>query len=285
MRSSPLDRLLPRLRAWQGLAPVAPSALGYSLFFLLPLALLILTALESPLATGARLLAEGLVAKSLLTSVLLSVTTAFLSVLVGVVIAEYLHHQSPRQRFFLLWLISLPLIFSGLIVAYGFILLLGRAGFVTLSLASLGVDPAWFGRFVYTPQGLVFVYAYFLIPRVVLLMLPVVQGLDRRQLVMAQSFGASSFQRIRDVYLPALAPAMVSSWSLCAAVAFGAYGTALALTGSQINLLPLLLYSNISDAGSDMGSVALLALVMMCGCLLLTLPGEWVRRRGQRRIR
>ena len=126
-------------------------------------------------------------------------------------------------------------------------------------------------------------YAYFLVPRVVLVMLPVVQGLNRRQLVMAESFGATRWQQIRDVYLPPLMPALVSSWSLCAAVAFGAYGTALALTGSQINLLPLLLYSNISDAGSDMASVALLALLMMCCCLLLTFPGEWIRRRAQHR--
>ena len=274
---------MPRLRFFSVLPLVLPSGIIFTLFFIVPLALLIIAALESPLATGARLLNEGLVFKSLITSVALSVSTALLSVIVGVVIAEFLYHQPERRRFFLLWLISLPLIFSGLIVAYGFILLLGRAGFITLTLASLGVDLAWFGRFVYTPHGLVLVYAYFLVPRVVLLMLPVVQGLNRRQLVMAESFGASRWQQIRDVYLPPLLPALISSWSLCAAVAFGAYGTALALTGSQINLLPLLLYSNISDAGSDMASVALLALLMMCCCLLLTLPGEWIRRRSQHR--
>jgi len=182
---------MPRLRFFSVLPLVLPSGIIYTLFFMVPLTLLIIAALESPLITGARLLDEGLVFKSLITSVALSMSTALLSVIVGVVIAEFLYHQPERRRFFLLWLISLPLIFSGLIVAYGFILLLGRAGFITLSLASLGVDPAWFGRFVYTPQGLVLVYAYFLVPRVVLLMLPVVQGLDRRQLVMAESFGAS----------------------------------------------------------------------------------------------
>lgn len=92
--------VLPRVRAWQGLPLVLPSGIVYALFFILPLTLLVITALESPIETGARLLSEGLVFKSLITSVALSVSTAFLSVVVGVVIAEYLYHQPVQRRFF-----------------------------------------------------------------------------------------------------------------------------------------------------------------------------------------
>ena len=50
----------------------------------------------------------------------------------------------------LVFFIALPLTFSGLIVAYGFILSYGRAGFITQILALIGVDPATFSQPLYT---------------------------------------------------------------------------------------------------------------------------------------
>jgi hypothetical protein len=43
----------------------------------------------------------------------------------------------------------------------------------------------------------------------------------------------------------------VADFLVVAAVVFGAYGTALALVGTQLNILPLKLYSLISETGSD----------------------------------
>ena len=58
---------------------------------------------------------------------------------------------------------TLPLAFSGLIVAYGFILSFGRAGFVTQILALFGADPAEIGSWIYSVSGLGFAYAYSLL--------------------------------------------------------------------------------------------------------------------------
>ena len=43
---------------------------------------------------------------------------------------------------------------------------------------------------------------------------------------------------------------------------FGAYGTALALVGTQLPILPLRLYSLISETGSDFPAAAALALLI-----------------------
>ena len=71
---------MPRLRFFTVLPLVLPSGIIYTLFFIVPLTLLVIAALESPITTGARLLSEGLVLKSLMTSVALSASTALLSV-------------------------------------------------------------------------------------------------------------------------------------------------------------------------------------------------------------
>ena len=60
----------------------------------------------------------------------------------------------PRQRDIWMALLGLPLAFSGMVIAYGFILAFGRAGFVTQLLGYLGADPAEFGAWVYTVGGL-----------------------------------------------------------------------------------------------------------------------------------
>ena len=136
-------------------------------------------------------------------------------------------------------MIALPLTFSGLIVAYGFILGWGRAGFFTQLLAMAGADPAIVGGALFTPVGLAFASSYYLIPRVVMALLPVLVNFDRTQLIAAESLGATRAQAFRQVLLPQVAGPVASAACLVAAVVFGAYGTALALVGTQLRILPL----------------------------------------------
>ena len=62
---------------------------------------------------------------------------------------------------------------------------------------------------------------------------------------------------------------------LVAAVVFGAYGTALALVGTQLPILPLRLYSLISETGSDFPAAAALALLITAICSAILTTGEW----------
>ena len=126
-----------------------------------------------------------------------------------------------------------------MIVAYGFILGYGRAGFVTQLLARAGFDAATIGGALFTPTGLAFASSYYLIPRVVIGMLPVLVNFDRAQLAAAESLGATPAQAFRQVLLPQVAAPVIASFCLVAAVVFGAYGTALALVGTQLPILPL----------------------------------------------
>jgi putative spermidine/putrescine transport system permease protein len=186
------------------------------------------------------------------------------------------------MRMSLLIAISLPLTFSGLIVAYGFILLLGRAGFITLLLAEAGFDPAVVGGFIFSPIGLGLAYSYYLVPRVVLIVLPAVRNFDAVQLRAARSLGAGPLRVLSDVLVPQIMPSLVAAFCLTSAVAVGAYGTALALVGTQVNILPLILYSKISETGTDLPSAAVISIVLMaiCGCVIAI--GEAVFSRTKR---
>lgn len=243
-----------------------PAIICLAVFFVLPLSVLVAeTGAEGGVAY-LRLVDDPVFWQGLRGTLILGTAAPALSVAVGFCVAMHLSRQPEGRRQTLLFVLSLPLTFSGLIVAYGFILVFGRAGFFTLLLAELGADPAVVGAMIFTPAGLGFAYCYYLIPRVVLVVLPVLVNFDSRQIDAAESLGASRFAAFRDVLLPQVAPALVAAFCLTAAVAIGAYGTALALVGTQVNILPLLLFSKISETGADLPAAAAASVVLMAVC-------------------
>ncbi len=261
----------------------APGGLVIFLFFIVPLAVVVSEAFSDGGGAFARVFEDSIFWRGLGGTLILGTAAPVFSLIVGFGVAWHLSALSENVRTNLLFWISLPLTFSGLIVAYGFILAFGRAGFVTLSLSYLGSDPATFSGFLYSPVGLAFAYSYYLIPRVVLILLPVLVNFDRAQIAAAESLGASSFRAVMDVLVPQVLPSAVSAYCLVAAVAIGAYGTALALVGTQVSILPLVLYSRISDTGSDFPSAAALSVVLLALCTIVLAAGELYVMRRERR--
>jgi putative spermidine/putrescine transport system permease protein len=261
-----------------------PAVVLLTLFFALPSAAVAVDALREGTAAFARVFGASGFARALAGSVVLTLVAATLSTLVGVAVALHLSRLPARWRTVLSFVIALPLTFSGLIVAYGFILGYGRAGFVTQLLAGLGLDAATIGGALFTPVGLAFASSYYLIPRVVIGVLPVFVNFDRAQLAAAESLGATAAQAFRQVLLPQVAAPVVASFCLVAAVVFGAYGTALALVGTQLPILPLRLYSLISETGSDFPAAAALALFITAVCSTVLTAGVWIGSRHERHL-
>jgi putative spermidine/putrescine transport system permease protein len=265
----------------------APGLAAFGFFFVLPLAVVGAEAFTRGLGAFRDLAAAGELWPGLRNSFGLGFAAGLVSLLVGLPVAARLARMGDGPRTALMFIIALPLTFSGLIVAFGFILAFGRAGFVTLLLARwFGVDPAAFAGFVYSPWGLAFVYAYYLIPRVVMLMLPVFQNFDRAQLRAAASLGAGGLLTWRLVVLPQLAPSALAAFCLVSAVAIGAYGTALALVGTgQVNILPLWLFTLVADVNTDFPLAAALALVLTAACSLVMAVAETLAARAEVRAR
>jgi putative spermidine/putrescine transport system permease protein len=258
----------------QLLAMAGPGVAMLLLFFIAPLAVVVTSAFSDGGHAFSGVFADPVFWRGLRGTLLLSLTSSSVSLVVGFLVALYIARLGENFRTALMFFISLPLTFSGLIVAYGFILVFGRAGFVTLLLAEVGIDPALFAGFIYSPIGLAFAYSYYLIPRVILLLLPVFVNFDTRQLLAAEGMGATHWKAVRDILIPQVIPSAAAALCLVAAVALGAYGTALALVGTQLNILPLLIYSKISETGADFPSAAALSLLLLAMCSLVMGAGE-----------
>ncbi|MEJ2802692.1 putative spermidine/putrescine transport system permease protein [Comamonas sp. BIGb0124] len=266
---------LQRFGAW-------PAWVFLALFFAAPLAALLPEALGDGGGAMGRVLGDRLFWGALRNTLALGLCAGLLAGLVGTVLAVELARQPVSRRRWLMALLALPLAFSGLVIAYGFILAFGRAGFVTQILAFLGGDPAVVGSWIYSVGGLGVAYAYYLVPRVALTLYPVFANLDTRPLDAARTLGASRWRAFADTVLAEVWPSVLSSACMVAALAMGTYGTALALVGTQLNILPLLLLSKVSDGGSDFAGAAAMSLLLMMVCVVVMGMGDVLARRRER---
>ncbi|MDB5527627.1 MAG: acriflavin resistance protein [Devosia sp.] len=155
--------------------------------------------------------------------------------------------------------------FAGVPLAFAFISTLGRLGLATVILKFVfGIDIYKAGFNLLSFWGLTITYLYFQIPLMILIIAPAIDGLKKEWSEAASTLGATPWQFWRYVGLPILWPSFLGTLSLLFANAFGAIATAYALTGSSLNIVPILLYAQIrGDALQNPGLGAALAVGMI----------------------
>ncbi|MBA3448598.1 MAG: ABC transporter permease subunit [Pseudaminobacter sp.] len=234
---------------WLGVAPFFLFAL---MFLILPTLYLIVGAFQNDegeftLANIAAL-TQPSIRSAYWISIRVSLASALLGGLAGLAIAVAIVRGGLPG-----WIRSTTLTFSGVAsnfagvpLAFAFIATLGRLGMVTVLLNT------WFGINIYSLGfnllsfwGLTLTYLFFQIPLMVLIIAPAIDGLKKEWGEAAATLGASRAQYWRMVALPILWPSFLGTVLLLFANAFGAIATAYALTGSQLNIVPILLYAQI----------------------------------------
>lgn len=246
---------------------ILPLAIWLLLFLIIPLGFVFVESLKSDSGVSAaaylRVFTRKLYRESLRNSLMLSATTAVLGTLIGLPLSYSVFRMGKKGQGLMTSLLALPLTFSGLVIAYAFIVTLGTSGFVTMLLAKwFGIDPLNFSAFLFTWKGLVVAYLYFLIPRMILVMITAWSNVDWTLLDAAESLGASRVTTFFRVLLPMLLPSILAGSSLLFAVSMGAFGTAFALAGTGVNIMPLLIYTQTSDLTVNISEADALAVTL-----------------------
>jgi len=177
--------------------------------------------------------------------------------------------------------------FAGIPLAFAFLATLGRTGLVTMLLMSVfGFNLYATGFNLLSFTGLVITYLYFQIPLMVLILMPALDGLKREWREASEILGASKWQYWSYVAFPILWPSLLGSTLLLFANAFGAIATAYGLTGSSLNIVPILLYAQIrGDVLHNPNLGYALALGMIFITAASNLAYIWLRRRSERWMR
>jgi putative spermidine/putrescine transport system permease protein len=174
--------------------------------------------------------------------------------------------------------------FGGIPLAFAFLATIGNAGVITALLRDTLGGPG-LGVFSLHPMlGLALVYLYFLIPLMVLTIIPALEALRPQWREAADNLGASGWQYWRYVGGPVLAPPVIGATMLLFASAFAAYATARALVGSSVPLVTLqianALSSNVTVGSDSLGKALALGMVVLIGIVMAFYA--WIQRRTQR---
>ena len=268
MAASPAQNRLQPLR-WLGVLPF----FVFTFFFLLLPALYIVIGAFRGASGGFTL--DNVVAlntPTILNAYWVSIKVSFWSALLGCLIgfamaAAIVFGGLPKAiRSPLLTFSGVASNFAGVPLAFAFIATIGPAGLITLWLRNdFGINLRALGFNLFSSTGLIVTYLFFQVPLMILIITPALDGLKKEWREAAAILGATGFQYWRMVALPILFPSLLGTFALLFANSFGAVATAFALAGPQLNIAPILLFSQIR--GDVLGSPGLgyaLAFGMIC---------------------
>ncbi|MEO6326950.1 MAG: ABC transporter permease subunit [Thermoanaerobaculia bacterium] len=174
---------------------------------------------------------------ALLHSVVLSLGVALVATLLCLPSAWLFARREFRGKRLARALFTLPMSFSGIIVGFLTIIMLGRIGVVPQLLEKLTGHDGLSGV-AYRFGGLLAAYVYFEVPRATLTLESALRKFDFRLDAAARTLGAGPWQRLRFVLVPLFLPALLSTFAVTFSVSLGSFGVALILS-KRFSLLPL----------------------------------------------
>jgi putative spermidine/putrescine transport system permease protein len=272
---------------WLG---VAPFLIFVLLFLVMPTMNIVLGAFRSPAGEFTLANIRGLYTPSIIAaywiSIKISLASAVLGCLIGFGVAAAITLGNLPK-----WIRSPMLTFSGVAsnfagvpLAFAFLATIGPIGLVTVFLRTqLGIDLRSLGFNLLSFWGLTLTYLFFQIPLMILIITPALDGLKREWREAASILGATGVQYWRMVALPILFPSLLGTLALLFANAFGAVATAIALTGSSLSIVPILLFAQIrGDVLGDphLGYALAFGMIVITG--IANTIYIWLRARSER---
>jgi sulfate transport system permease protein len=264
-----------------GFGPAMGFTLAYlSLLVLIPLTALIARPWEHGLAGVLHTVTEPRVLAALRLSFGTALGAAALNAVTGVIVAWALTRYRFPGRRLLDAAVDLPFALPTAVAGIALAAIYAPNGWVGGLLAPLGIKVA------YTPLGVFIALVAVGLPFVVRSVQPVLHDLDAEIEEAAETLGASAIQRATGVILPALAPAVVTGFSLAFARAVGEYGSVIFIAGNmpmKSEIAPLLIIIKLEQfdyAGAATVGLAMLVLSFV-GLMGINLFQLALARRGR----
>ncbi len=187
----------------------------------------------------------------------------------------FVRHDFPGKRIARA-VLTLPMSFSGILIGFLCVIMLGRIGVVPRLMEWLtGTD--YFSGTAYQLGGILIAYFYFEIPRATLSLESALRKLDPRLELAACSLGAGAWQRFTLVVLPQLWPALLATFALTFCVSLGSFGVVL-IVAKRFSLLPLEVFEQII-AFNRYPLAAAMSVVLLAIALCASLTARWATHR------
>ena len=267
---------------WLALLCLLPFAVFFIIFQIAPLAWVAVHSLHAESGWGLDNFSKVFSSRFYRQAIQHSLEISFWSSLFGILIATLgsysLRKVDSRLRDFVNAFANMTSNFSGVPLAFAFIILLGFNGALTMLLKQAGIIEDFN---LYSKTGLIILYTYFQIPLGVLLLYPAFDALREDWRESAALLGASAWDYWRLIGLPVLTPALLGTFVILLANALGAYATVYALTTGNFNVLPIRIAALVSgDISLDPNLASALAMILVGLMTLVTLVHQWLLKRS-----
>jgi putative spermidine/putrescine transport system permease protein len=243
-------------------------------FFLVPFGSVIVSSLTtkdgaSTLANFGRVVTDTYYWETLIFSFKLALWTTLVVLAIGYPLAYTMtfNVKSRAWRRIIFIIVVTPLFTSSIVRAFGWLVLLGRLGFVneTLIWLNLVEKPV---QLLYNEFGIVIGLTYIMVPFMVLTVASVLQNLEAALLDAARDLGATPLVAFLKVTLPLSLPGVVAGSLIVFTLSVSAYVTPSILSGGKRTVMSMLIYQQYNTV-FDFHFGGALAVVLLISTLIL----------------
>lgn len=267
---APPDQVQRRNRSLFGL--LAPGVLWLTVFFVLPLLIVVVYSFATNGPTGKviwsfnldsyrLLLTKDLYYNAYIRSFVMGIQTTLICALIGYPLALHMVLAPPARRTVLLFLILIPFWTNFLVRTYAWMLLLSNNGIINSVLVAVGIGK----QILFPSEGAVLVgLVYGSLPFMVLPLYASLARFDFTLMEAGSDLGATVVQRFMRIMLPLTAPGLVAGSVLVFIPTVGQFVVSDLLGGAKVDMLGNLLqrlFTRSNPTNWPLGSA--LALVFM----------------------
>lgn len=269
-----------------GYLALLPFAIVVLLYEVLPLLQLVYSSLigkESEafgLENFIKVFTTPLYQQAIINSIKISIISAIIGIIVAFIGARFATDSTPRVQNTFTMLLNMMSNFSGVPLAFAFMVLMGNTGVLTLLAKDYNIP--FFSSFdLYSGNGLMLMYIYFQIPLATLLIIPAFAGIRPEWRQAAMLLNASPFDYWFRIAIPNLLPSLLGTLSVLFANALAAYASAYALVSNNYALLALQITSKYKgDVEIDRATGGALAVVLILLMVIATLINNYFTKRN-----
>lgn len=256
---------------------ILPSTFWLTLFFLLPLSLILIISLIRCSAHGCSIyggliwefnLKNYLRALDLqflnvfLRSLFIAAITTLLCLILGYPLAYWLARRPKPLKNLLFFLVMVPFWANSLILAYAWMIILRSEGVLDTALSSLGLIRGSL-NILYAPPAVVIGLVYWYLPFMIYPLYASIEKLDFSLIEAAHDLGAGKLQVFRRILLPLTKPGIVAGCVLVFVPSLGEFVIPKLLGGSKTLMIGNLIQDQFLGVARDWPFGAALSLILM----------------------
>ncbi len=254
-----LMNFLVSLRTW---APGAESAAGWSL------------------RNYARLVTDAYYLKVIGQTFALGFACTLGTLVLGYPCAYFIARSRSSLKGLYMFIVITPLLTSIIIRSYGWILVLGRTGFVNSTLQGLGLisEPI---DLIYNWIGVVIAVTHVLLSFMILSIASVLEGLPESLEESAMILGANRWRTFWRVTFPLSVEGIATGSVIVFMLTIGSFVTVLLVGGEKTMVMGVLIYQQIAITFDRAFAGSLGSLLLLISLVLLYMQSRWLQVRGR----